>query len=117
MAVHTFQEVRLSALGMLVALLWTVQIAADWFLPHSDIGIAELDKIELANAIQTESSDSSRVLRLESKSDPDVTIAGALAACPVRTDRSLTAFPAENSHRDLVVALPGIRAPPLYFSA
>lgn len=112
MAVHKPQRVWLSALGLLTALLWTAQIAADWFLPHSDIGIAELDKIELANVIHSESGDGSRALRLESKSDPTVTAAGQSAAGGSGIDRTLTAFAAENTHHDLVVTLPGIRAPP-----
>lgn len=108
------QKLWLSALGLLTALLWTAQFAADWYVPHSDIGIAELDKIELAHVIHTESSDSSRAIRLESKPDPAASTAGLFTAHVIRTDRSLTTFAAEHTHRDLVVAIPGIRAPPHY---
>ena len=109
------QRAWLSALGLLTALLWTAQFAVDWYVPHSKIGIAELDKIELAHVIHTESSDNSRAIRLESKPDPAASTAVLVTAEVIRTDRSLTTFAAEHTHRDLVVATPGIRAPPHYF--
>lgn len=114
MAVHNPKSIWLSALGLLAALLWTTQFAADWYVPRSDIGIAQLDKIELAHVIHTKSSDSSRAVRLESKPDPAACTAESFTANGIRTDRSLTTIAAEHTHRDLVVAMPGIRAPPHY---
>jgi hypothetical protein len=114
MAVHKSKSVWLSALGLLTALLWTAQFAVDWYVPHSDIGTAQLDKIELAHVIHTESSDIRRAVRLESKPDPVASTAGPFAADAIRNARNLATFATAPTHLEFVVVLPGIRAPPHY---
>jgi len=114
MPVHKSKRVWSSAL-VLTTLLWTAQFAADWFVPHSDIGIAQLGKIELAHVSSRERTDSSRAFRLENKPDAEASTSGSFTADANKTDRCLSTFSAENAHHRLAVALPGIRAPPHYF--
>ncbi|HET6565507.1 MAG TPA: hypothetical protein VFG52_08850, partial [Xanthomonadales bacterium] len=59
--------VSLCAMAMLA---WTAQFAADWYKPHSDIGLSQLKKMELAHTIEHERPERSRTTRVESKPDP-----------------------------------------------
>ena len=116
MTAHQPQNVWLSALGLLTALLWTAQFSADWFVPHSDIRTAQLEEFELATVSHEARNDNSRVSRLESKPDPAASVAELFARIDDRNDPGLTAFAADKARRNPTATLPGIRAPPHSFS-
>jgi hypothetical protein len=100
------------ALCAVALLAWSMQGAAGWFKPHSDIGLSQFTKFDPAHTPRTAWQESSSVTRLESKPEP----AALPAAGNTPSDPGAihAAFAASTGirleHRALT--LPAIRAPP-----
>jgi len=107
----------LIALSAIAALLWAVQLSADWYQPPNEIGLAQFKKTEYAHTIQLDKHDNSRAFRLDSKSDP-VALHAAFAVHAVfgpGPKPGIDAAPARI--RSLTSDLPAIRAPPYHLQS
>jgi hypothetical protein len=114
MTFHRQNQGWLIGLGVMVTLLWTSQLAADWFKPHSEIGFAQHSKIELALVIEHEWSGTSRAFRLESTPDPTALTADFSVHTLPGRGLWLTPCALASVYSKQPSGLPGIRAPPRY---
>lgn len=114
MTFHKPNQGWLIGLGVLIALLWTAQFAADRFKPYSENEFVRHSKLELANTVEPGWTEFSRASRLES--EPDTTALTADSATLNLLSRrpqlfTLTFTTVGSNH---TTVLPGIRAPPPY---
>jgi hypothetical protein len=114
MTFHKQYQSWLIGLGVTLTLLWTSQIAADWFKPHNEIEFSQHSKIELALVIEHEWGSNNRTFRLENKPDPAALTTDF--SVPARSGRGLwlTPFAVAGVYSSQASGLPGIRAPPPY---
>ena len=112
MAVQKQNQGWLIGIGVLLTLLWTSQISADWYKPHNEIGFTQHSQIELATLVEHETSGTSRVYRLESKPDSIALPSDHSLLTP--SGRGLWLIPSAiaPAFSSQTTGLPGIRAPP-----
>lgn len=100
------------ALCAMVLLAWSMQGAASWFKPHSDIGLSQSSAFEPAHTPRTAWPESSHATRLESKPDPlALPAAGTTSSEPGATHAAFAESAGTRNDRQ-ALALPAIRAPP-----